>query len=170
MVSQGNKRARVLFVLLLGMSLLTACGAPPERQPYQGEDRVGAVSPEQFVGNWNVRILNPIADEDKGTIRYSMSSTGAFVSTVVPPNEQAEALGPMQFKGTGIWRIDGDRVYSQIDSFEETTGNPYGGLMKAFMNTFKSRMSGTVNPYEVSQNRMIFVSDDGGQATLLERM
>lgn len=155
---------------LVGVFALSSCGSPPKRTPYSGADQVGAIDAAMLVGNWKIRVLNPIADEDKSTVTTTYRGDGTWTSQVIPPPEQSETLGPMKFEGTGTWQINGDTMFAKTESVVESTGNKFGGVMQSVMSLFMSKMTGTVDAYEMQSNRIIFVNDETGQATLLERI
>ncbi|MFK8081385.1 MAG: hypothetical protein AB8B97_13945 [Granulosicoccus sp.] len=156
--------------VLVGMITLTACGTTPKREPYAGIDQVGEINADNLVGNWKIRILNPISGEDRSTVTTNYNSDGTWTSVAIPPPEQSADLGRMEFAGTGSWQVNGDSMFAKTISIEETTGNKFGGIMKSVMSLFMSKMTGTVNAYEMSENRIIFVNEENGQATLLERI
>lgn len=164
-----SMNAIVSISTLTCMLTLTACGSPPKREPYAGVDQVGEINKSQMVGDWNIIVLNPVADEDKSTITTSYKSDGTWTSTVIPPEEQNRDLGPMKFAGEGSWQIDGDSMLATMNNIEETTGHKLGGFMTSVMSLFMSKMSGTANAYEMSADRMVFVHEETGQATLLVR-
>ncbi|MFK7996291.1 MAG: hypothetical protein AB8B87_19285 [Granulosicoccus sp.] len=163
-------KAIISLSVLVSVMALTACGTPPKREPYAGVDQIGEINAAQMVGNWRIRILNPISGEDGGTVTTSYKSDGTWTSVVIPPPEQSEGLGRMEFAGTGTWQVNGNTLSAKTNSIVETTGNKFGGVMKSVMSLFMSKMAGTVNPYEISDNRMVFVNEENGQATLLERI
>jgi len=156
--------------VMLSMFALSACGSAPKREPYSGADQVGEIEAAQLVGNWNIVILNPVSGEEKTTVTTEYRNDGTWTSTVIPPEEQNADLGPMRFAGEGSWQVNGDSLFAKTDSIKETTGHNLGGLMESVMTLFMSKMSGTVNPYEITQDRMIFVNEENGQATMLERI
>jgi len=148
---------------------LSACGTPPKRAPYEGPDQVGAINASDFVGQWDGRILNPIADENDNTLVYEFISDGTFKTTMIPGGQQQAALGDMRFEGAGTWQAQGEQLFTKTNSVAEVTGNSYGKIMQSIVNSFVSKQSGSVNPYEVSTNQIIFVHEDTGSATLLRR-
>lgn len=149
---------------------LTACGSAPKREPYAGADQVGEIDAAQLVGDWKITILNPVSGEEDSTVTTSYKSDGTWTSNVIPPAQQDEDLGTMRFAGAGTWQVNADTMFSKAEKIEETTGHKLGGFMEATMSLFMSKMAGTVNPYEMSADRMIFVNQETGQATLLERI
>lgn len=158
------------IVVVSTLIALTACGSPPKREPYPGIDQVVEINPAQLVGNWKISILNPIPGEEKSTVTTEYKSDGTWTSIVIPPEEQSADLGPMKFAGVGSWQINGDSMFAKTDSVKETTGHKLGGLMTSVISLGLSRMTGTVNVYEISEDRAVFVNEENGQATLLERI
>lgn len=170
MNTHSSYKLLVSICTLFVVFTLTACGTPPKREPYSAADQVGAIDPAQLVGNWKITILNPVSGEDGSTVTTTYKADGTWTSAVIPPPEQDKDLGKMRFAGNGTWQVNGDSMFAKTTSVKETTGNKLGGLMEATMSLFMSKMSGTVNPYEIAANRMIFVNEENGQATLLERI
>ncbi len=164
-----TKQIISLFTLVVVLTV-SACGAPPKREPYDGADLVGAIDPAMLVGNWQITILNPIPGEDGPTVSTAYRSDGTWTSLVIPPDEQNQDLGPMEFEGKGTWQVNGDSMFGKAEEIRETTGNKFGGLMNSVMSLFMSKMEGTLNAYEISADRMIFVNEESGQATLLTRI
>jgi len=162
-------KSRTSLSILFCVYTLSACGSPPERTPYDGADRVGAIEPSLLVGDWKVSVLNPVAEENSATVTQTFHQDGTWTSVVIPPAEQTEQFGPIEYKGYGEWQIEGDALVSQMENMEETTGSKFGGIMKTIATMFMPK-STTANPYEISGTRMIFVHESTGQATLLERI
>jgi len=149
--------------------LMSACGTTPKRTPYSGSDLVGEVDSSLLVGNWNISVLNPVGEENSSTITQSFNQDGTWTSTVIPPAEQTEQFGQLQYEGHGEWQVDGESVVSQLAGMKETTGNKFGGMMQAIVSALIPKKS-TANVYEQSDSRVIFVHEGTGQATLLERI
>lgn len=157
------------LILLVCVCTVSACGTTPKRTPYSGADQVGEVDSAMLVGKWNISILNPVSGEDSSTITQSFNQDGTWESIVVPPAEQTAQFGDLQYRGHGQWQVNGESVVSKLDGMEETTGNKFGGMMQAIVSALIPKTS-TANVYELSESRIIFVHDDTGQATLLERI
>jgi len=156
-------------LLLVTIFLVAACGATPKRTPYSGADQIGEVDPALLVGKWSISVLNPIGEENNSTITQSFNQDGTWESIVIPPAEQTEQFGPLQYKGHGVWQVNGESIVSNLDGLEETTGNKLGGMMKAIASALIPKSS-SANVYEISDSRIVLVHDKTGQATLLERI
>ena len=159
----------ISLTLLLCTLVMSACGSPPKRTPYDGADQVGAVDPTSLVGNWKLRVLNPVADENASTVTQSYKPDGTWESIVIPPAEQTASLGPLEYKGYGNWQVNGDFVVSSLTGLEETTGNKLGGLTQAVASALMPK-STSANVYELNESRIIFVHEETGQAVMLERL
>lgn len=155
--------------LLVGVVSMSACGTPPKRTPYAGPDQVGAIEPAQLVGKWKMSVLNPVGEENASTVTHSFNRDGTWVSTVIPPQEQTEQFGPLQYRGNGAWQVNGDSILSNLENMEETTGNKFGAIMQAVASAFMPKTT-TANVYEISESRIVFVYEETGTATLLERL
>ena len=165
-----SKKSITVGMVAVVTLIISACGSPPKREPYSGADLVGGLTPAQITGQWKVTVLNPIAEENKSQIYYNFSDSGAWQTTFIPSDDQTKSLGKMEFRGQGVWNVDGDKVFSKTETVKEITGNKLGGIMQSIINTSLSKSAGFVNPYEVSANRIIWVHEDTGQASLLERI
>jgi len=163
-----HKLSTSLF-LLVSICLLSACGTTPKRAPYSGADQIGEVDPTLLIGNWNISVLNPIGEENNNSITQSFNQDGTWESIVIPPAEQTEQLGPLQYKGHGGWQVNGESIVSNLDGLEETTGNKLGGVMQAIVAALIPKSS-SANVYEMSDSRIVLVHEKTGQATLLERI
>jgi len=170
-ITCASPSARIkLLVAVVVAILLSSCGTAPTRDPYTGADQVGAVDSAKIIGTWKMSVLNPIGDENDNQVTFTFQDGGEWQSTYVPSAQQNADLGAMEFVGQGVWRVEGDKVFTQAESIDEVTGNKLGGLMKAVTSAFLSKSAGYVNPYEMSVNRIIWVHDESGQASLLERL
>jgi len=158
-----------LLFMLVSIFLLSACTTAPKREPYAGPDQVGEVDSTLLVGHWKINVLNPIGEENKNIITQSYNQDGTWESTVIPPAEQTDQFGELQYKGEGQWQVNGDMIVSNLNSLEETTGNKLGGMMQAIVSALIPKSS-TVNVYEVSESRIVLVHEKTGQATALERI
>lgn len=103
-------------------------------------------------------------------MEYELKNDGSISAKLLPPPSQSEQLGPMEFRGTGSWQTLGDVVVLKHENIEEVTGNKMGGFMAKVINRFANKSSGEINPYDVSDNRMIWVHNDTGEARLFERL
>jgi len=167
--NQTMKNFLITLSVLLSIFFLNACGSAPKRSPYDGTDQVGAVDTAGLVGNWRMSILNPVGEENANTITQSFNQDGTWESVVIPPAEQTNQFGALEYKGYGNWQVNGDVIVSNLEKMEETTGNKFGGLMQAIVSALVPKTS-SANVYEQSASRMILVHEGTGQATLFERI
>ncbi len=146
------------FALLLTAA---ACATKaPVRSTYSGADNVGAVTKDMLLGNWSVRVLNPIEGEDSGVTNASYNADGTVVMNA---NPSAQGMD-MKLRMTGSWAVNGDVVTQTLESIEETSGSQLGALLKPFLSGMKNNATGSANIYEASADRVVLVSTDDGQA------
>lgn len=147
--------------------LLCSCSTgQPVRTPFITPDLVQAVSQDMIVGRWAVRILNPLEGEPAsgGVVEYKSDGT------VFAQSASNSAGVDMQFEMNGTWATEGEMVRATMESIRETTGNPVAQLMLSLLDSLKETHSGTANILEASQNRLVLVANDGGQAQELTRI
>ena len=157
---------RVAARLLLLSALLAGCATstPPARDPYTGPDRVGELNPRMLLGKWQGRILNPLAGEaDAFEADY-----GADGTLTVRTRDTRSGMN-LVFEAVGRWSIEGDRLRQQVESVREVSGNALGGMMARFGSSMRGNGSSTANVVEANAQRVVLVSDDGGQAQELMR-
>ena len=131
------------------------------RAPYTGADNVGPLANDMLIGNWSVKVLNPIEGEQSGGVTdVSYSADGTIVMNA---NPSAQGMD-MALRMTGSWAIEGDLVTQTLESIEETSGSQLGALLKPFLNGMKNRATGSANIFEASADRVILVSTGDGQA------
>ena len=146
---------------------ITGCASKaPVRSAYSGADSVGAVSSDMFVGNWSVRVLNPIDGEQPGVSNVSYSADGTIVMNTNSSNQGFD----MALRMTGSWQVEGDLVVQTLESIEETSGSNLGVLIKPLLAGMKDRATGSANVYEASANRIVLVSVEDGQAVEYTRI
>ena len=160
------KHAAIFFVSLL---VISCAFSPPERMAYGGADSVSTISPDMLVGNWNIRILNPIEGEDTiKNIRADYRPNGTVVMKTLTQTTTGP-MGTVALEMTGSWTIEGDYVRQQLNDIKETSGNSVANFLIGMMGSAKERFSGTANVYEASVQRVVLVSDNG-QAQELTRL
>lgn len=157
------------ITVIVSVCVLSACGTSQKQTPYEGADLVGQINSALMIGTWKVSVINPAGEENKLKMTQSFKQDGTWESTVIPSEEQTAQFGPIEYKGYGNWQVEGDVIVSKLNKLEETTGNTLGGIMRGIVSVFIPKSS-TVNVYEQSKSRMIFVHDRNKQATLLERI
>ncbi|MFK7964388.1 MAG: hypothetical protein AB8C46_10545 [Burkholderiaceae bacterium] len=161
-----HSHSRHTLAAVLVALLVSACGttSSPSIEPYAGKDNVGAVNPSMFVGEWNVRLLNPPKGYRPNESRATFSQDG---SVVMVTDDSSSGMN-LKLQLIGRWQATGDTLQMQMESIKETSGNPLGGLIAGMMNSMKERMTGTVNVYEATDNRIVVVGEEG-QATEYSR-
>ncbi len=155
---------KIFMVFFIG-GTIAAC-TPPPRTSYTGSDTVNAVSKNMLIGHWKLRILNPIEGEQLNSADIHYLSNGNVIL-----NSQSSSSGmAMTLEVSGTWSVQGDVVIQTMKSIKETSGNKMAAIMLPFMNTMKSRMSGSANVYSASAERVVLVSNTEGQAQELTRI
>jgi len=162
---------RFFLAAVLACSFLVVGCSAPKRASYEGADSVGAFSAGDLVGRWNVTVLNPIdPDENNQTVTYVFNKNGTWVTSVVPDESRTAVTGPMTIEASGTWTIADTLVNSTIDEIKETSGSNYAPLIQAFVKPIIEKIAGSVDPYEITKNRIVLVDPKSGQASLLERL
>lgn len=154
--SRAAITATVLTVLLSACST-TSMNSAPKIDPYTGKDNVGAVNDSMFVGQWTVRQLNPPAGVPQSDSLATISQDG---SIVVISDSSSSGVN-LKLQMTGTWQASGNVLKTQMESIEEISGNPMGGLLVKMMSSMTKDMSGEAEVYEATKNRFVVVGKEG---------
>lgn len=138
----------------------------PVRSAYTGADQVGAVSTNMLIGNWAVRVLNPVDGEDGGVTNVSYSADGNVIMNANPSGAGVD----LALRMTGTWQMQGDTVTQTLESIEETSGSQLGAILTPLLGAMKDRATGSANIYEATPDRVVLVSTDDGQALEYTRL
>ncbi len=159
-----------VFTVSLAIIFISGCASmsQPKRTAYAGTDNVGTATPEMLIGNWSVKLLNPIEGENTLDVKTSYNSDGSVIMTALT-QQSANPMGTIALELTGAWSIEGDSVAVQLKSMKETSGNKMASMIVGMMGNMKEKMGGKANIYEASADRVVLVSDDG-QAQELTRI
>ena len=159
-----------IFTVSLAIIFISGCAtmSQPKRTVYTGADNVGTVTPEMLIGNWNVKLLNPIEGETVSGVKANYGADGTVVMNVTPQSS-ASPMGTIALEMVGAWSIEGDNVAVQLKSMKETSGNKMASMIVGMMGNMKEKMGGKANIYEASSDRVVLVSDEG-QAQELTRI
>ncbi|NOY71887.1 MAG: hypothetical protein GXP14_05840 [Gammaproteobacteria bacterium] len=155
----------VIFFISSAVVLFNGCASmsQPERAAYTGADNIGAIKPEILIGNWNIKLLNPVEGEEMQKLISTYKSDGTVVMKA-QSSASNNPMGNIVLEMTGTWSIEGEHVVLQLDSIRETSGNAIASLMVGMLGNMKKSLSGTANIYEASVDRIVLVSTEGGQA------
>jgi len=156
--SEGRSPLVLLTVLLLSLGLAACASSPPKRTPYSGPDNVGAADPSALIGIWSGRVLNPIEgeNEDIESAVYSYAQDGSWTAKVVSNGNRGF---PFEMRGVGVWSAEGDMYNIQVQDVEFISDNPAMKLMSKILSKQFRKQSGNSNPYEISANRIVMVSE-----------
>lgn len=147
-------------VVLSATLALSACMSmgEPKREAYTGQDQVGTLSKEMFIGDWEVTILNPLDGEQQKVqpiVHYSadgsLTMDAAFDS----------GMGNVELEVIGNWTIEGDTVKQVATDVREKTESSVGMMIKLFKGMMLKNSNAVLNVYEASANRLLVVSDEG---------
>lgn len=113
-----------------------------------------------------MKILNPLEGEPAqgGIVEYRPDGT------VFAQHSNDVSGLDMQIEMDGTWSIEGEMVRATMESIRETSGNPAAKIMIPLLNSMKKTNTGTANILEASENRLVLVATDGGQAQELTRI
>lgn len=166
----GRVRAATATVLAAALAGGCAIIAPPKAPPYAGEDTVGAVSSDVFVGEWRLVALNPIDGQEVPERTLAYAADGTFEGAVFPTSEMADVTGGEPIRMSGTWRIDGGRLVSTTDSVEvPTVGDDVASRIVAQAMRRTAPVATGVEVYEAGPRRIVIVTDRG-DANALERL
>ncbi|MBX2826297.1 MAG: hypothetical protein KTR33_16295 [Gammaproteobacteria bacterium] len=150
----GAVQPRCLLALFLAVTLASCAGTPPKRTPYSGPDNVGTVTATALVGNWNGRILNPLEGEQVESATYSFNEDGTWVGNAVSSSSGLV----VEMESTGTWAPEGEYYSILIEDMKVLSDDPATKLLSRFLTASMKKQSGRSNPYEVSDNRIVLVS------------
>lgn len=166
---QDGQFSRTLASIAVAVTLfagLFACAStPPSRTLYTGVDRVDIVTVQNLVGNWSARILNPLEGEQLDSARYSFENNGVWTGQVTSSKNDMM----IEMQSVGKWRIEGSEILTTIDDTKVVTDNAIARIMSSFLESAIKKSTGRVNPYEITANRIVWVSEHG-QALELTRL
>jgi len=149
--------------LLTATLTLSACAslAPPSRPAYSGTDSVTSAEPSQLVGSWQVTELNPYPDAEPQNTIIEYAADGTVRGEVIPSGKSAAVLGEdTRFEFLGTWSLTADRVVHQDIQMSTTGSNAMAGLMAKMVNR-RQNVAGSANIYELTDNRIVMVGDEG---------
>lgn len=141
------------------------CGTAPKRPAFNGSDQVQQFDAQAIVGTWNVTVLNALEGEQVSSVVYTYKSDGSWQASVKQVASGMEILA----EGVGRWEVSGEQIIGTVDDVQVVSDNPLVKLMSGLMKTAVKKSSGSMNPYEISDSQMIWVTDDG-QAMQLDRL
>ena len=155
--------------LVFGAIALSACTTlmPPERPVYTGADSVAEVDAAMLVGDWILRVLNPVEGSLRGETLVSYKDDGTMVVNTSPI--ESNAAGAMAFEVSGVWHVAGDFVVQEPQNLRETTGNPLGRVMTMVAAPLQKSFTGKANIYEATVNRVVLVGELGEAQELIRR-
>ena len=157
---------KLVTAIALALTVAACATKPPARTPYAGPDNVGPVSADMLLGNWSVKVLNPIEGEENGATSASYNADGTVVMNTDPSTEGME----MTLRMTGSWEVSGDTVTQTLETIEETSVSQLGALLQPLLSGMKKRATGSANVHEATADRVILVSTENGQALEYTRM
>lgn len=146
--------------------LLSACSTPQKRQVYSAPDNVGTINTAIFPGEWQQTMLNPLEGEETADVKMSFSADGTM--KIVSQSKTMPETGV--FEATGVWEVSGDRFRMDMTDMKEVSGNKLAAMALTFVRNMTKKTTGTANPYEISQNRIVWLIEDSGQAVQLDRI
>ena len=157
----------VLFAVLF--MLVSACGSPPKRPAYTGADSVAAVPANALVGTWRYQVLNPIDEnENKTETVYTFKADGTWIANADTTRSSPEF--PFVMEATGSWSPSGERYTVKTENVRETSGSQLAGVMVSFMQGLWNKQTGEMNPYSISADQIVMVSEEYDQAIQLTRI
>jgi len=159
-----------ISALLLTTILVTACSSlkAPERPVYTGLDNVDNANPSDLVGTWTVRELNPYSGSEPSTTTIEYREDGTVIGIITPEGEGIEALGKMEFELTGNWTLTDDILSHQDMVMNSTNDNAMGSILSNIVNS-RPAISGEANIYELSEDRIVMVGNDGAAMEYLRQ-
>lgn len=157
---------RMLGLIFVSATVaLSGCITTPKRPDFSAPDQVQLFDSQAIVGSWNVTVLNALEGEQVDSAVYTYNSDGSWLSTV-----SNDAAGfAMEAKGIGRWEARGEEVFMTMDDVEIISDNPMAKLIGGMMKGMIEKMAGSVNPYEITADRMVWFTDDK-QALQFDRM
>lgn len=156
------RKALTLFASASCLIVLSSCASlkPPERPGYTGADTVSSAQPAQITGVWRVQSLNPYPQEEPQSTTIEYREDGTVIGILEPQGESSDVLGNMRFELTGNWVLTDDVISHSDIEINSTSDNAMGAMVSKVMNGSKA-IAGKGNIYELSENRMVVVGNDG---------
>ncbi len=152
-------------LIVIATVFLAGCGTPPKRPAFTAADNVQGFEAADIVGNWQVTILNALEGEQASSVIYTYESSGAWIVEV---KQNASGMD-MQVDGVGRWTVEGESLVVVVDDVQVNSSNSLVKLMSGMMKGVVEKSSGNINPYEISDNQMIWLTEHG-QALQLDRI
>lgn len=157
-----NKRLGIVFIS--SAVALAGCMTAPKRPDFSAPDQVQQIDPQAIVGTWNVTVLNALEGEQVDSAVYTYNADGSWLSAV---SNDASGFA-MEAKGVGRWEVRGEEVFVTMDDVEIISDNPMAKLIGGMMKGMIEKTAGSINPYEMTSDRMVWLTDDN-QALQFDR-
>jgi len=156
---------KLIAALTVAVVAITAgCGTPPKRPAFEAQDQVQQFDASDIVGEWDVTILNALEGEQVSSVVYTYEADGRWLSTV---KQNASGLDLLA-EGVGRWEAREEELFITMDDVQIISDNPLVKMMSGMMKGFIEKSAGSVNPYEITDNRMVWLTEHG-QALQLDR-
>ncbi len=156
--------SNVLVALCCGV-LIISCGSTPERPEFTATDQVRQFDPQSIVGKWNATILNALEGEQLDSAQYTFDEDGTW-SSLVQNTSSGINIG---VAGSGKWVVQGEEVIMTVEDTSIISSNPLAKAMGGMMKRVVEKTTGRINPYEISVDRIVWVSEHD-QAMQLDRI
>lgn len=151
-----------IALALITLTILTGCvsATSPERPRYTGLDKINNAKRTQLIGEWSATELNPIANTESQTTFVEYRNDGTVSGTVPASKDSPSSLNELELSLSGNWTLEADVVIHRNMMVQSTDDSELGLLLnRAFEN--QAGMSSRANIYEISDNRIVMVGDDG---------
>jgi len=157
------KRTIKSTVFCSSIALLGGCVSFSEEQrpDYRGADEVRSIQADQIVGAWSVTALNPfeVSGLKQSTV-VDYKADGTVIAYTTIDDVERSSFGPIELELTGRWSLELDHVTHKDVVLKSRRDDEASALISALINNQKG-ISGAANIYEISENRMVMVGDDG---------
>lgn len=139
----------LLIVVGVG-ALLAGCtavgGDTPKRPSLTVADEVQQIDPEQLIGTWTCRELNPYPEVPQQVSTITYAQGGTFTSKA-QYDAQTPPFGAMSIVAAGRWAVEGDRIVTSdvktSAASQDAFTNAMAGIAISIMNSISDQQQGS---------------------------
>lgn len=165
---------------LVALGLLAGCdtagfdplGTSASRPAVSVTKEVNMASPEELVGSWTCRELNPYPDQPAVSTTLILDADGTVRSrALLPMAAEVPGATDMIMTMTGSWKVEGDRLVTSDTDVEMTAADGSTGGMSAMMNSIAASFmdragDSTAEIFKVTATELVMRGDEADAATV----
>lgn len=125
---------------------------------------LAAPNAELLVGTWNCDISNEAAQGSMtvdGTVEYKADQSAVYDMTMTMDLDQLEQAFSLGMKGTGSWRLEGDKLTTTTDSMDVSNAGEPNDFVDMMLPKFQAQQQqqlgkeSTVTIVELTEQRLV---------------